>query len=156
MSMVGKSVPDFELPSTGGTAIRVKDLLGKVVVLFFYPKDSTPGCTIEGQQFRDSFAEFQKLNAEIYGISRDSLASHQKFKNQFNFPFELLSDPEETACALFDVMKNKKMYGKDVRGIERSTFVINKAGMIAGEWRNVKADGHAAEILNFIKRMTKG
>lgn len=156
MSLIGKSVPDFELPSTGGTTIRIKDLLGKAVVLFFYPKDSTPGCTIESQQFRDNYAAFENLGVEIFGISRDSLASHQKFKTQFGLPFELLSDSEEKACTLFNVMKDKKMYGRDVRGIERSTFVIDRNGIIVGEWRNVKPDGHAMEILEFVKRMTKG
>lgn len=154
MSMVGKPAPDFALPSTGGSPQHIKGL-NKIVVLYFYPKDATPGCTIEGQQFRDNYAAFQNLGAEIFGISRDSLASHLKFKTQFDLPFELLSDPEEKVCMLFDVMKDKKMYGRDVRGVERSTFVIKRNGIIAGEWRNVKPDGHATEILDFITRMIK-
>lgn len=149
-SMLNQPVPDFQLPATSGKTFRLSDYLGKNLVLYFYPKDSTPGCTTQGMQFRDTYAEFQKLNTEIFGISRDSLKSHENFKAKFTFPFELLSDTEELACTQFGVMKMKNMYGKQVRGIERSTFIIDKNGKLVKEWRGVKVDGHAAEVLGFI------
>lgn len=149
-SMLNQPVPDFQLPATSGKTFRLSDYLGKNLVLYFYPKDSTPGCTTQGMQFRDAYAEFQKLNTEIFGISRDSLKSHENFKAKFTFPFELLSDTEELACTQFGVMKMKNMYGKQVRGIERSTFIIDKSGKLVKEWRGVKVDGHAAEVLGFI------
>lgn len=149
-SMLNHPVPDFQLPATSGKTFRLSDYLGKNLVLYFYPKDSTPGCTTQGMQFRDAYAEFQKLNTEIFGISRDSLKSHENFKAKFTFPFELLSDTEELACTQFGVMKMKNMYGKQVRGIERSTFIIDKNGKLVKEWRGVKVDGHAAEVLDFI------
>jgi peroxiredoxin Q/BCP len=148
--MLNQPVPDFQLPATSGKTFRLSDYLGKNLVLYFYPKDSTPGCTTQGMQFRDAYAEFQKLNTEIFGISRDSLKSHENFKAKFTFPFELLSDTEELACTQFGVMKMKNMYGKQVRGIERSTFIIDKNGNLVKEWRGVKVDGHAAEVLGFI------
>jgi peroxiredoxin Q/BCP len=148
--MLNHPVPDFQLPATSGKTFRLSDYLGKNLVLYFYPKDSTPGCTTQGMQFRDAYAEFQKLNTEIFGISRDSLKSHENFKAKFTFPFELLSDTEELACTQFGVMKMKNMYGKQVRGIERSTFIIDKNGNLVKEWRGVKVDGHAAEVLGFI------
>jgi len=148
--MLNHPVPDFQLPATCGKTFRLSDYLGKNLVLYFYPKDSTPGCTTQGMQFRDAYAEFQKLNTEIFGISRDSLKSHENFKAKFTFPFELLSDSEEAACTQFGVMKMKNMYGKQVRGIERSTFIIDKNGTLVKEWRGVKVDGHAAEVLDFI------
>jgi len=151
--MLNQVVPEFELPSTGGKTFKLSDFLGKTVVIYFYPKDSTPGCTTQGQQFRDAYAEFQATNTEIFGISRDSLKSHENFKTKFSFPFDLLSDSSELACGLFNVMKMKNMYGKQVRGIERSTFVINTKGILVKEWRGVKADGHANEVLNFIKTL---
>lgn len=149
-SMLNQPVPDFQLPATSGKTFRLSDYLGKNLVLYFYPKDSTPGCTTQGMQFRDAYAEFQKLNTEIFGISRDSLKSHDNFKAKFTFPFELLSDTEELACTQFGVMKMKNMYGKQVRGIERSTFIIDKNGKLIKEWRGVKVDGHATEVLGFI------
>lgn len=149
-SMLNQPVPDFQLPATSGKTFRLSDYLGKNLVLYFYPKDSTPGCTTQGMQFRDAYAEFQKLNTEIFGISRDSLKSHENFKAKFTFPFELLSDTEELACTQFGVMKMKNMYGKQVRGIERSTFIIDKNGKLIKEWRGVKVDGHATEVLGFI------
>lgn len=149
-SMLNHPVPDFQLPATSGKTFRLSDYLGKNLVLYFYPKDSTPGCTTQGMQFRDAYTEFQKLNTEIFGISRDSLKSHENFKAKFTFPFELLSDTEELACTQFGVMKMKNMYGKQVRGIERSTFIIDKNGNLVKEWRGVKVDGHAAEVLGFI------
>ena len=151
--MLNQSVTDFQLPATGGKTFQLSDYAGKNLVIYFYPKDSTPGCTTQGIQFRDAYAEFQALNTEIFGISRDSLKSHENFKAKFSFPFELLSDAEELACSLFNVIKMKNMYGKQVRGIERSTFVIDKEGKLVKEWRGVKADGHAAEVLNFIQTL---
>lgn len=148
--MPKQAVPEFELPSTGGKTFKLSDYSGKTLVIYFYPKDATPGCTTQGQQFRDFYPDFQAANIEIFGISRDSLKSHENFKAKFNFPFELLSDTEELACNLFGVMKMKNLYGKQVRGIERSTFLIDQ-GMLVKEWRGVKADGHANEVLNFVK-----
>lgn len=151
--MLNQSVTDFQLPATGGKTFQLSDFAGKNVVIYFYPKDSTPGCTTQGVQFRDAYTQFQALNTEIFGISRDSLKSHENFKAKFSFPFELLSDAEELACSLFGVIKMKNMYGKQVRGIERSTFVIDKEGKLVKEWRGVKADGHAAEVLSFIQTL---
>ncbi|HZV62529.1 MAG TPA: peroxiredoxin [Methylophilaceae bacterium] len=151
--MLNQAIPDFELPSTGGKTFRLSDYLGKILVIYFYPKDSTPGCTTQGQQFRDAYAEFKSSNADIVGISRDSLKSHESFKAKFSFPFELLSDAEEKACALFDVIKMKNMYGKQVRGIQRSTFVVDKNGQLVREWRGVKVDGHVPEVLDFVKTL---
>jgi peroxiredoxin Q/BCP len=122
-------------------------------VLYFYPKDNTPGCTIQGADFRDHYKEFKRLGCEIYGVSRDSLKSHEGFKAKLKFPFELLSDPEEAVCSAFGVMKDKNMYGRKVRGIERSTFVIDEKGRLAREWRGVKVPGHVEEVLNFVKAL---
>ena len=149
--MLNQPIPDFELPSTGGKSFKPSDYRGKTLVIYFYPKDSTPGCTTQGQQFRDAYADFQAAHAEIFGISRDSLKSHESFKAKFSFPFELLSDADERACGIFDVIKQKNMYGKQVRGIERSTFVIDRDGRIAREWRGVKVPGHAQELLDYVK-----
>ena len=149
--MIDQVVADFELPVTGEIPFRLCALRGEKVVLYFYPKDSTPGCTTEAQQFRDSFPQFQAAGCAIYGISRDSLKSHQNFKAKQELPFELLSDAEEKACALFGVIKMKNMYGKQVRGIERSTFVIDAAGVLRREWRGVKVAGHAQEVLDFVR-----
>jgi peroxiredoxin Q/BCP len=151
--MLNQSVTDFQLPATSGKTFQLSEYAGKNVVIYFYPKDSTPGCTTQGMQFRDAYTQFQALNTEIFGISRDSLKSHENFKAKFTFPFELLSDTEELACALFGVIKMKNMYGKQVRGIERSTFVIDKNGKLIKEWRGVKVDGHAAEVLSFIQTL---
>ncbi len=151
--MLNQQVPDFELPSTGNRTFKLSEHLGKILVIYFYPKDSTPGCTSQGQQFRDAHANFQAAGAEIYGISRDSIRSHENFKAKFSFPFDLLSDNAETACNLFDVIKMKNMYGKQVRGIERSTFVIDRNGVLAHEWRKVKVDGHANEVLHYIQSL---
>lgn len=151
--MLNQSVTDFQLPATSGKTFQLSEYAGKNLVIYFYPKDSTPGCTTQGMQFRDAYAQFQALNTEIFGISRDSLKSHENFKAKFTFPFELLSDAEELACALFGVIKMKNMYGKQVRGIERSTFVIDKNGKLIKEWRGVKVDGHAAEVLSFIQTL---
>ena len=152
-SMLNNTVTNFELPATSGLIFKLSDYLGKTLVIYFYPKDNTPGCTTQGMQFRDSYAQFTALNTEIFGVSRDSLKSHENFKEKFTFPFELLADTEELACAIFDVMKMKNMYGKQVRGVERSTFVIDKNGVLIKEWRGVKVDGHAQEVLNFIQSL---
>ena len=151
--MVDTPAPDFELPATSGKNFRLADAKGKPLVLYFYPKDNTPGCTTEGQHFRDLYPEFQKLACAVYGISRDSMKSHENFKAKMTFPFELLSDAEEKACKLFDVIKMKNMYGKKVRGIERSTFAIDGKGLVRREWRGVKVPGHAQEVLDFVKTL---
>ncbi|MCX7897850.1 MAG: peroxiredoxin [Rhodocyclaceae bacterium] len=143
-------LPDFELPATSGKTFRLADQRGRFVVLYFYPKDSTPGCTTEAAEFRDLYAEFTRRGVEIWGLSRDSLSSHERFKEKLGLPFELISDAEEVACRLFDVMRTKKLYGKEVRGIERSTFLIDPQGRIHRAWRAVKPAGHAAEVLAHI------
>jgi len=149
--MLDQPAPDFELPATGGSNFRLSAAKGKSLVLYFYPKDNTPGCTTEGQNFRDLYPDFQKSGCGIYGVSRDSLKSHETFKARMQFPFELLSDAEELACKAFDVIKMKNMYGKKVRGIERSTFVIDAKGIVRREWRGVKVPGHVQEVLDFVK-----
>ncbi|HEY6096129.1 MAG TPA: peroxiredoxin [Gallionellaceae bacterium] len=148
--MLNQALPDFTLPATGDATFQLSALRGKSLVIFFYPKDNTPGCTLESQQFRDLYPRFQKAGCEVVGISRDSLKSHENFKSRFTLPFALLSDPEETVCNLFGVMKQKNMYGKQVRGIERSTFVLDRDGKLRREWRGLKADGHAQEVLDFV------
>ena len=147
---INKSVTNFSLPGTGGTEFSLSNFLGKTVVLYFYPRDSTPGCTNEGIDFTNLYGDFQKKNVEIFGISRDSINSHEKFKKKYSFPFELLSDSEEVACSLFDVIKMKNMYGKQVQGIERSTFLIDPEGILIKEWRGLKVPGHADEVLSSI------
>ncbi len=144
---IGEQVPDFKLPSTSGEEFSLISFRGKKVVLFFYPKDATPGCTIEGNDFSNLNAQFQNRNAVVFGISRDSLQSHDKFKCDQSFSFELLSDSDEKACKIFDVIQEKNMYGNISMGIERSTFVINEQGQLQKEWRKVKVDGHANEVL---------
>jgi len=151
--MPGKAVKDFSLPATGGGTFKLSDQRGKTLVVYFYPKDNTPGCTVEGADFRDRHREFTRAGAAVVGVSRDSLKSHESFKAKMKFPFELLSDAEEQACTLFGVMKMKNMYGKKVRGIERSTFVLTGEGAIAREWRGVKVPGHVEEVLNFVKTL---
>ena len=143
----GSPIPDFEAPSTGDKNIRLSNYLGQNVILYFYPKDNTPGCTQEGKDFRDHFIQFQELNTEIFGISRDSVKVHENFKAKQEFPFDLISDKEETLCRLFDVIKMKNMYGKQVRGIERSTFLIDSKGVLFYEWRKVKVKVHIEEVL---------
>ena len=145
------SLPDFELPATGQQRFQLSAFSGHPFVLYFYPRDDTPGCTDEGIQFRDLHDEFRKLKVAVFGVSRDSLASHEKFKKKMSFPFELLSDPEERACGIFDVVKMKNMYGRQVRGVVRSTFVIDRDGRIAREWRGVKVPGHAQEVFDYVK-----
>ena len=151
--MLGKKVPDFSAPATGDSTFRLSDHKGHVVVLYFYPKDNTPGCTTEGGQFRDLYAEFQKLGCGIDGISRDSLKSHEGFKAKLGFPFDLLADTEEQACRQFKVIKMKNLYGKQVRGIERSTFVLDRERVMRREWRGVKVPGHVQEVFDFVKTL---
>ncbi len=151
--MPAKKVPDFSAPATGGAQFRLSDHKGKAVVLYFYPKDNTPGCTTEGADFRDLHKQFVRAGAVIAGVSRDSLKSHEGFKAKMGFPFELVSDADEKLCAQFDVIKMKNMYGKQVRGIERSTFLIGPDGSLVREWRKVKVDGHAAEVLAAVKAL---
>lgn len=138
---------NFSFTATNNTKAKLSDFKGQWLVLYFYPKDNTSGCTTQGQNFRDSFKKFQKKNAVIFGVSRDSLASHEKFKAKQEFPFELISDSEETLCELFDVIKLKNMYGKKVRGVERSTFLFSPDGKLVQEWRKVKVPGHVEEVL---------
>ena len=148
-----RPVPDFELPATGEQSISLSGLRGKKIVLYFYPKDSTPGCTLEGQNFRDLHDRFTALNTVILGVSRDGIKAHENFKAKQNFPFELLSDKEERLCRLFDVIKPKKLYGKEFMGIERSTFIIDEKGILRAEWRKVKVKGHADEVLAAIEKL---
>lgn len=152
---VGKKVPAFKLPATDEQTISLSSLKGKNIVLYFYPRDSTPGCTTEGQDFRDSIAKFKRQNCVILGVSRDTIASHEKFKEKQKFPFDLLSDSEEELCNLFDVIKLKNMYGKKHLGIERSTFIINDKGVLKQEWRKVKVKGHVDEVLAAVKIINK-
>ena len=154
MTQIGEKVDTFSLPATGDQTISLDNFAGKShVVLYFYPKDSTPGCTKEGQAFRDLHSEFVKANCVILGVSRDSVKSHERFKEKQEFPFDLLSDSEETLCKQFDVIKEKNMYGRKVMGIERSTFLIDKHGMLATEWRKVKVAGHAETVLEAVKAL---
>ena len=149
--ILNEKVPNFELEGTGNLSFNLSNFVGKNIIIYFYPKDSTPGCTNEGINFTENINKFKKKNVEIFGVSRDSIKSHENFKAKYNFPFELLSDPEEIACNLFDVIKMKNMYGKKVRGIERSTFLLNPEGKLINEWRKVKVDGHIEEILEVLK-----
>jgi thioredoxin-dependent peroxiredoxin len=149
----GKKVPSFKLPATSGKQLGLADFKGRKLVLFFYPKDDTPGCTTEGQGFRDHYAAFQAAGAEIVGVSRDSVASHEKFKAKYEFPFELLSDADESLCTTFNVMREKNMYGRKVMGVERSTFLIDQQGVLRTEWRKVKVPGHVEEVLEAVKAL---
>jgi peroxiredoxin Q/BCP len=149
----GAKVPDFSAPATGGETWRLKDAAGKKLVIYFYPKDMTSGCTRESQDFRDLQAAFRKAGAEIVGVSRDSVASHEKFTAKEKLPFPLLSDPDEQLCKLFDVIKEKSLYGKKYLGIERSTFLLDGKGVLRQEWRKVKVPGHAEEVLEATKSL---
>lgn len=151
--MPKQSFADFELPGTSDTSFKLSAQRGHPVAIYFYPKDNTPGCTTEGENFRDLYPQFQKLKCAVFGVSRDSLKSHENFKAKKEFPFELLSDADETACKQFGVIKMKNMYGRQVRGIERSTFVFDSQGRLAREWRGVKVPGHAQEVLEFVKTL---
>ncbi|OUR74578.1 peroxiredoxin [Methylophaga sp. 41_12_T18] len=146
-------VPDFELPSTGDSTFRLSEQLGKNIVIYFYPKDNTPGCTLEGQNFRDNIEQFNQLNTIIIGISRDTVRVHENFKAKQAFPFDLLSDKEELACKLFDVLHLKKNYGREYMGIVRSTFLINDQGILVNEWRKVKVKEHLDEVLEAVSQL---
>jgi len=144
---VGQPVPDFSVAATGDQTVQLSDLAGRWAVLYFYPRDNTPGCTLEGQQFRGLHTQFLALNAVVFGVSRDSLPRHDRFRAQHDFPFHLIADPDESLCQLIAVIKLKKHYGKEALGVERSTFLIDAHGVLRREWRKVKVDGHAAEVL---------
>ena len=150
---IDQPVSDFQIAATSEKTVKLSDLKGKQVVIYFYPKDSTPGCTTEGQGFRDHHADFQAANTEIFGVSRDSLKSHENFKAKQGFPFELLSDKDEALCQLFDVIKLKKLYGKEYLGVDRSTFLIDKDGVLRHEWRGVKVPGHVEAVLEQAKAL---
>ncbi|MBI2379959.1 MAG: peroxiredoxin [Gammaproteobacteria bacterium] len=153
LPVIGQAATAFELPATGGQKLSNKDFAGKNLVLYFYPKDSTPGCTLEGQAFRDLHEQFAEANTVILGVSRDSLKAHENFRAKQCFPFDLLSDSEETLCTAYDVIKMKNMYGKQVRGIERSTFLIDAKGILRAEWRKLSVKGHAEEVLKAAKEL---
>ena len=153
---IDQPVDDFQIPATSEKTVSLSQLKGKQVVIYFYPKDSTPGCTTEGQGFRDHYAEFQAANTEVFGVSRDSLKSHENFKAKQGFAFELLSDKDEALCQLFDVIKLKKLYGKEYMGVDRSTFLIDKDGVLRHEWRGVKVPGHVEAVLEQAKALNNG
>ena len=146
-------VPEFSAPMTGSKFFKLADYKGQKIVLYFYPKDNTPGCTTEGMEFRDAYDDFRRTGATVFGVSRDSIRSHDGFKAKLALPFELISDPDETLCTMFNVMKMKTMYGKQSRGVERSTFVIDARGTLVKEWRGVKVPGHVNEVLEFVKAL---
>jgi len=151
--IVGRKVPEFSLPATGGKPWKLRDSAGEKLVLYFYPKDMTSGCTRESQDFRDLHGAFRKAKVRVVGVSRDSLASHDKFRDKERSPFELLADEDEKLCKLFDVIKEKSLYGRKFLGIERSTFLLDEAGVLRHEWRKVKVDGHAEEVLEAAKSL---
>ena len=153
---IDQPVDDFQIPATSEKTVSLSQLKGKQVVIYFYPKDSTPGCTTEGQGFRDHYAEFQAANTEVFGVSRDSLKSHENFKAKQGFPFELLSDKDEALCQLFDVIKLKKLYGKEYLGVDRSTFLIDKDGVLRHQWRGVRVPGHVEAVLEQAKALNNG
>ncbi|MHB8534963.1 MAG: peroxiredoxin [Sulfuricaulis sp.] len=154
-AVTGKIVPDAEIPITGGKARRLHDLKGKFAVLYFYPRDDTPGCTLEGQDFRDRYDRLKKLKTVVYGISRDSLASHEKFKAKHKFPFDLIADEDEKLCRLFDVIREKSLYGRKYLGVDRSTFILDPDGVLRREFRGVKVKGHVDEVIEEIKKLQK-
>jgi peroxiredoxin Q/BCP len=150
---IGKKIPGFAATATSGATISNKDLAGKPFVIYFYPKDDTPGCTLEGQDFRNQHAKFKRLGVRVLGVSRDSIASHEKFRKKYSLPFDLIADTDENLCQQFGVIKEKNMYGKKVLGIERSTFLVDGEGVLRKEWRKVKVDGHVGEVLNAAKEV---
>ncbi len=153
--VLNKSLPEFEALATSGVKFTPQTFAGRAVVLFFYPKDHTPGCTTEAMQFRDLHAEFLAAGAVVFGISRDNMLSHEKFRQNLELPFELIADTEEKLCHMFGVVKNKIMYGKKVKGIERSTFLIDGSGVLRAEWRGIKVAGHVEEVLAAVKGFQK-
>ena len=153
--VLNKALPDFEAQATSGVKFTPQAFSGQAIVLYFYPKDHTPGCTTEAMQFRDKYKDFQKAGAVLFGVSRDNMASHEKFRQNLELPFELIADTEEKLCHMFGVVKNKIMYGKKVKGIERSTFLIDAAGVLRGEWRGIKVAGHVDEVLKAVKDLKK-
>lgn len=153
MITLGNAIPDFEISSTGDKTVKLSDYQGQYLIIYFYPKDNTPGCILEGQSFRDNIEKFTALNAVIVGVSRDSVRIHEGFKCKQQFPFDLLSDADEKLCELFDVIKLKNMYGKQVRGIERSTFLIDPKGLLVREWRKVKVKDHCEHILQALNEL---
>jgi peroxiredoxin Q/BCP len=154
MVSVGKRVKNFSLPATGDQNLSLSDFSGRKLIIYFYPKDNTPGCTREGQEFRDLHAQFDKLGADILGVSRDSVRTHDNYRNKHDFPFHLLSDKEELLCKQFDVIKEKKLYGRTYMGIERSTFLIDEKGILRHEWRKLKVPGHVEAVLETLNSMT--
>lgn len=148
------TLPDFTVPATSGMTVTLSELAGKKVVIYFYPKDHTPGCTTQGQDFRDMHEDFLAADTLVFGVSRDSLRTHENFRAKQGFPFELISDPDESLCRLFDVIRKKKLYGKEYEGIERSTFLIDREGVLRREWRKVKVPGHVAEVLEAARELT--
>jgi peroxiredoxin Q/BCP len=152
-AVVGKKVPDLSIPSTAGSPWKLSSVAGQKVVLYFYPKDNTSGCTKEGLEFRDLHANFRKAKALVLGVSPDSLASHEKFRAKYDFPFDLLADEERKLCSLFEVWKEKSLYGRKYMGVERSTFLIDEKGVLRQEWRKVKVGGHAEEVLAAVKAL---
>lgn len=150
---IGAKLPNLSVESTGDKKVNLSKLKGNNVIVYFYPKDSTPGCTTEGQNFRDLISEFETNDCLIFGVSRDSIKSHERFKEKQEFPFDLLSDPEEKLCKKFDVIKLKKLYGKEYLGIERSTFLFDKTGKLVNEWRKVRVKGHVDEVLDAVKSL---
>ncbi|MHC9510232.1 thioredoxin-dependent thiol peroxidase [Kangiella sp. M94] len=150
---LNKKAPSFKLPATGDQTLSLTDFKGKNLIIYFYPKDNTPGCTTEGQNFRDHYKQFQKHNTEILGISRDSVRTHENFRKKHEFPFDLLSDADEEMCKAYDVIKLKKLYGREYMGIERSTFLIDAEGKLKQEWRKIKVKGHVEEVLEAVKAL---
>lgn len=150
---LNKPVPNFTVQATSGTTLTLAELAGRKVVLYFYPKDNTPGCTTEGQAFRDLYPEFEKAGAVVYGVSKDSLRTHENFRQKQSFPFDLISDTDESVCRLFDVIRMKQMYGKQYEGIERSTFIIDAQGVLRHEWRKVKVPGHVEQVLEAVRAL---
>ncbi|MDO9610643.1 MAG: peroxiredoxin [Serpentinimonas sp.] len=153
--VVNKPIPEFEASATGGVKVTQQSHMGQTLVLFFYPKDNTPGCTTEAMQFRDHYADFTQAGAQVFGVSRDNMKSHDEFKAKLELPFELIADTEEKMCHMFGVVKNKIMYGKKVKGIERSTFLIGHTGVLLKEWRGLKVPGHVEEVLKAVKLLKK-
>ncbi len=155
INLEGKKCPKFKAEATSNKTISNDSFKNQNFIIYFYPKDSTPGCTTEGQEFRDNYKKFKKLNTEILGVSRESIKSHENFKSKENFQFELLSDPDEKVCKAFDVMKLKSMYGREYMGVDRSTFFVNKEGKVVKAWRGVKVKGHVSEVLETVRELTK-